>query len=82
MASWNSARLGRWIRTQSRGCFAVRGRDDERPLTCDAGSPTVTARARRGPAVPLPYGPSVDRWPGPGVTHARGEGMLRRRLWK
>jgi hypothetical protein len=33
------------------GCFAVRGRDGGRPLTCDPDSPTLTARARRGPAV-------------------------------
>jgi hypothetical protein len=34
------------------GCFAVQGCDGERPLTCDADSPTLPARARRGPAVP------------------------------
>jgi hypothetical protein len=33
-------------------CFAVRGRDGRRPLTCDADLPMLTARARRGPVVP------------------------------
>jgi hypothetical protein len=33
------------------GCFAVRGRDGGRSLICDADSPMLTARARRGPAV-------------------------------
>jgi hypothetical protein len=46
---------GGWGRRDSNpapGCFAVRGRDGEGPLTCDPDSPTLTARARRGPAVP------------------------------
>jgi hypothetical protein len=34
------------------GCFIFRGRDSERPLTCDAESPTLTTRDRRVPAVP------------------------------
>ena len=42
----------RWDSNPAPGCFAVPGRDGERPLTCDADSPTLTARARRGPAVP------------------------------
>jgi hypothetical protein len=33
-------------------CSAVRGRSGGPPVTCDPHSPTVTARARRGPAVP------------------------------
>jgi hypothetical protein len=43
------------------GCFAVRGRDGGRPLTCDPDPPTLTARARRGPAVLMPCGPSTDQ---------------------
>jgi hypothetical protein len=35
-----------------RCCSAVRGRSGGPPVTCDPHSPTVTARARRGPAVP------------------------------
>jgi len=33
------------------GCFTVRGHDGGCRVTCDSGSPDVTARARRGPAV-------------------------------
>jgi hypothetical protein len=42
-----------WVRgsNPAPGCFAVRGRDGGRSLTCDADSPMLTARARRGPAV-------------------------------
>jgi hypothetical protein len=47
----SSASGGSGIRTQAPGYFAVRGHDCEWPMTCDADSPTVTARARRGPAV-------------------------------
>jgi hypothetical protein len=32
-------------------CFLIGGRSGGRPVTCDPYSPTVTARARRGPAV-------------------------------
>jgi hypothetical protein len=32
-------------------CFLIRGRSGGRPVTCDLYSPTVTARARQGPAV-------------------------------
>jgi hypothetical protein len=43
---------GRWDSNPAPRCCPVQGRDGERPLTCDADSPMVTARARRGPAVP------------------------------
>jgi hypothetical protein len=41
----------RWDSNPAPSCFAVRGRDGGRSLTCDADSPMLTARARRGPAV-------------------------------
>ena len=46
------AAAGGGIRTPAPACFIVQGRDGGRPLTCDADSPILTARARRGPAVP------------------------------
>jgi hypothetical protein len=49
-----------------RCCFAVRGRGRGLPVTCDPDSPTVTARARRGPPVPdavrTQHGPGSRAW--------------------
>jgi hypothetical protein len=63
-----------------RRCFAVRCRSGGPPMTCDSYSPTVTARGRRGPAVPdaarTQHGPGSRAWKArPG---RRPRGMLRR----
>ena len=48
------ARGSYWVRgsNPAPGCFAVQANNGEWPEACDADSPTLTARARRGPAVP------------------------------
>jgi hypothetical protein len=52
---------GRWGSNPAPGCFAVQGRGGERTVTCDSYSPTVTAGARQGPAVPDAVRTSADR---------------------
>ena len=48
------ARGSYWVRgsNPAPGCFAVQANNGEWPVACDADSLTLTARARRGPAVP------------------------------
>jgi hypothetical protein len=71
--------LARWDSNPAPGCFAVQGRDGERPLTCDAGSPTLTASARRGPAVPDAV--RTQRGPGRRATASLGSAVGRRRWY-
>jgi hypothetical protein len=63
-------RLGRWDSNPAPGCFTVQGRDGERRLTCDGDSPTLTARARRGPAVP--DGVRIQHGPGSRASTSLG----------
>jgi hypothetical protein len=57
-----------WVRGSNPvpGCFAVRGRSGGWPVTCDCDLPTVTARARREPAVAdamrTQHGPGSRAW--------------------
>jgi hypothetical protein len=61
-------RLGRWDSNPAPASFAVRGRSADRRVTCDARSPTLTARARTGPAVPDAV--RTQRGPGSGGQEA------------
>jgi hypothetical protein len=65
-----------WVRgsNPSPCCCAVRGRSGGWHVTCDCHSPTLTARARREPAVP----DAVRTQHGPRVPPAGGTGSVGR----
>jgi len=72
---------GRWDSNPAPGCFAVEGQSGEWPLTCDADSPALTARAHRGPAVTDVARTQHGPWPGPGRgPEERRETVTRPRL--